>query len=139
MPIKRFELTKVERLSKQDAATEQELVIARCEYEAAAKELEGLVAAQEAAISRSEALRGAIDRPVPITAVNRLTITSCGGSAKGGGIGRGIGDFEGYPVQGHQAHPFVEGASCPIQGDGPVLWPPVVVSKLGFVFPIDRS
>lgn len=65
LPLKEFQFSKIEDLAMKDAASQQEWVAARSDYEAAANRLAELVAAQEAVISRIEALRCVIERPVP--------------------------------------------------------------------------
>lgn len=65
LPLKEFDLTQSEALAEKRAISPRELVTARTEHEGASRRLGGLIAAQKAIVSRIEALRGAIDRPVP--------------------------------------------------------------------------
>ena len=66
LPSKEFDLRRLERLAKQDAASEQELLSARTEHNAAASRLSHLLEAQAAAKARIDAIDRAIERPVPV-------------------------------------------------------------------------
>ncbi len=66
LPSKEFDLRRLERLAEQDAASEQELLTARTEHNAAASRLSRLLDAQAAAKSRIDAINRAIERPVPV-------------------------------------------------------------------------
>ncbi len=66
LPSTEFNLRRVERLAKQDAASEQELLNARTEHNGAAGRLSRLLDAQAAAKARIDAIHRAIERPVPV-------------------------------------------------------------------------
>ncbi len=66
LPSTEFDLRRLERLAKQDAASEQELLNARTEHNAAASGLSRLLDAQAAAKARIDAIDRAIERPVPV-------------------------------------------------------------------------